>query len=137
VSFLARAQADGLACPAYGAILPPAIHDRARAWQRHIADGGFAGLHWPVEYGGRGLDRAHTAVWTEECARAQISPYLNLQGPVLAGEAMLRSGTDEQRRRYLPPTLTGELLWCQLFSEPGAGSDLTSLTTSALADGDR
>jgi hypothetical protein len=137
VSFLARAQADGLACPAYGAILPPAMHDRARAWQRHIADGGFAGLHWPVEYGGRGLDRAHTAVWTEECARAQISPYLNLQGPVLAGEAILRSGTDEQRRRYLPPTLTGELLWCQLFSEPGAGSDLTSLTTSALADGDR
>jgi alkylation response protein AidB-like acyl-CoA dehydrogenase len=90
-----------------------------------------------VECGGRGLSRAHTAVWMEECARAQVSPYLNLQGLVLAGEAILRSGTDEQRRRFLPPTLTGELLWCQLFSEPGAGSDLTSLTTSAVADGDR
>jgi alkylation response protein AidB-like acyl-CoA dehydrogenase len=101
-----------------------------------MADAGFAGLHWPVEHGGQGLGRAHTAVWLEECARAQVSPYLNLQGLVLAGEAILRSGRDEQRRRFLPPTLTGELLWCQLFSEPGAGSDLTSLTTSAVADGD-
>ncbi|MDD9368860.1 MAG: acyl-CoA dehydrogenase family protein [Acidimicrobiales bacterium] len=137
VAFLAQAQADGLACPAYGAILPPALHDRARVWQRHMADGGFAGLHWPVAYGGRGLSRAHTAVWTEECARAQVSPFLNLQGLVLAGEAILRSGTEDQRRRFLPPTLTGEVLWCQLFSEPGAGSDLTSLTTAAVRDGDR
>jgi alkylation response protein AidB-like acyl-CoA dehydrogenase len=137
VSFLGRAEADGLACPAYGAILPPGLHDRARAWQRHIAEAGFAGLHWPVSFGGRGLSRAYTAIWTEECARAQVSPYLNLQGLVLAGEAILRSGTDEQRQRYLPPTLTGELLWCQLFSEPAAGSDLTSLTTSAVPHGDR
>jgi alkylation response protein AidB-like acyl-CoA dehydrogenase len=137
VAFLADAQAAGIACPAYGAILPPALHDRARAWQRHMADAGFAGIHWPVAYGGRGLSRSHTAAWLEECARAQVSPYLNLQGLVLAGEAILRSGTDEQRGRFLPPTLTGELLWCQLFSEPGAGSDLTSLTTSAVADGDR
>jgi alkylation response protein AidB-like acyl-CoA dehydrogenase len=137
VAFLARTQAEGVACPAFGAILPPALHDRARAWQRHMAAGGFAGLHWPVEFGGRGLSRAHNAVWIEECARAHVQPYLNLQGLVLAGEAILRSGTDEQRRRFLPPTLTGEVLWCQLFSEPGAGSDLTSLTTSAVRDGDR
>jgi alkylation response protein AidB-like acyl-CoA dehydrogenase len=136
VAFLADAQAAGIACPAYGAILPPALHDRARAWQRHLAAAGFAGVHWPATYGGRGLGRAHTAVWLEECAQAQVSPYLNLQGLVLAGEAILRSGTDEQRQRFLPPTLTGELLWCQLFSEPGGGSDLTSLATSAVADGD-
>ena len=137
VAFLTGAQAAGTACPAYGAIVPPALHNQARAWQRQLAAAGFAGLHWPVDYGGRGLGRAHTAVWLEECARAQVSPYLNLQGLVLAGEAILRSGTDEQRRRFLPPTLTGELLWCQLFSEPGAGSDLTGLTTAAVADGDR
>ena len=88
-------------------------------------------------YGGRGLARGHNGVWQEECARAQVSPYLNLQGLVLAGEAILRSGTDDQRRRFLPPTLTGEVLWCQLFSEPGAGSDLAGLTTAAVADGDR
>jgi alkylation response protein AidB-like acyl-CoA dehydrogenase len=137
VAFLGRSRADGIACPAYGAILPPALHDRARAWQRHIAENGFAGIHWPVAHGGRGLSRSHAAVWTEECARAQVSPYLNLQGLVLAGEAILRSGTDEQRRRFLPPTLTGDILWCQLFSEPGAGSDLTNLTTTAVPDDDR
>jgi alkylation response protein AidB-like acyl-CoA dehydrogenase len=137
VAFLARARSDGIACPAFGAILPPALHDRARAWQRHMADAGFAGLHWPVAYGGRGLSRAHHAIWIEECARAQVQPYLNLQGLVLAGEAILRSGTEEQRGRFLAPTLSGEVLWCQLFSEPGAGSDLTSLTTSAVRDGDR
>ncbi len=136
-TFLARAKADGVACPAFGAILPPALHDRARAWQRHLHEAGYAGLQWPVEVGGRGLGTAHQAVWTEECARAQVTPYLNLQGLVLAGEAILRSGTDEQRRRFLPPTLRGDVLWCQLFSEPDAGSDLVGLTTRAARAGDR
>jgi alkylation response protein AidB-like acyl-CoA dehydrogenase len=102
-----------------------------------MADHGFAGLHWPVECGGRGLTKAHTAVWYEECARLAVTPYLNLQGLVLAGQAILRSGTDAQRRTLLPGTLTGETLWCQLFSEPGAGSDLASLQTTAAIDGDR
>jgi alkylation response protein AidB-like acyl-CoA dehydrogenase len=136
-AFLARAVADGTACPAFGAILPPALHQRARAWQGRMFEVGFAGIHWPVEHGGRGLDRAYSAVWAEECAEAQVQSYLNLQGIVLAGEAILRSGTDGQRARFLRPTLSGEILWCQLFSEPGAGSDLASLTTSATADGDR
>ena len=117
--------------------MPPALHDRARSWQRRVHEAGFAGIHWPVEYGGRGLDRSATAIWAEECARAQVQPYLNLQGLILAGEAILRSGTDEQKRRYLPPTLSGETLWCQLFSEPDAGSDLASLKTTAVRDGDR
>ena len=76
-------------------------------------------------------------MWSEECARAQVTPYLNLQGLVLAGEAILRWGTDDQSRRLLPPDPTGDVLWCQLFSEPDAGSDLASLPTRAARDGDR
>jgi len=136
VAFLAQSVEEGVACPAFGAILPPALHGQARAWQAHVYDAGFAGLHWPVAFGGRGLDREHTAIWLEECARAEVTPYLNLQGLVLAGEAILRSGTDEQRARFLLRTLTGEALWCQLFSEPDAGSDLAGLQTTAVVDGD-
>jgi len=134
-AFIASAVADGVACRAFGAIPPLDLHDQARTWQRHIAQHGFAALHWPIEAGGRGLTRAHTGVWAEECARAEVSPYLNLQGIVLAGEAILRSGTPEQQARLLPPTASGEILWCQLFSEPGAGSDLASLACAAVPDG--
>jgi len=99
-------------------------------------DAGYAGISWPAEHGGQGLDRSFAAVWAEECAHAQVQPMLNLQGIVLAGEAILRSGTDDQKRRFLRPTLSGEILWCQLFSEPDAGSDLASLQTAATRDGD-
>ena len=123
-------------CPAFGAILPPGLHARARAWQRRMHDAGYAGLHWPTAFGGRGLTREHTAVWSEECAKAQVQPFLNLQGIILAAEAIMRHGTHEQRARFLPPTVSGEILWCQLFSEPDAGSDLASLQTTAVRDGD-
>jgi alkylation response protein AidB-like acyl-CoA dehydrogenase len=135
-AFIAAAVADGTACPAFGAILPPSLHDRARGWQRTMHKGGFAGIHWPTEFGGRGLSRAHSGVWAEECARADVSQYLNLQSIVLAGEAIARSGTDEQRKRFLPGTASGELLWCQMFSEPDAGSDLAGLKATAVAAGD-
>ncbi len=133
--FLSDAVHDGTACPAYGAILVPALHDQARVWQRCCYDHGWAGLHWPTEHGGRGLTRAHTGVWMEECERAGVAPYLNLQGIVLAGEAIMRSGTQRQREQFLRPILTGEVLWCQLFSEPGNGSDLGGLTSAAVPDG--
>lgn len=129
--FLETSKTSGVACPAYGPILPPALHERALAWQRHIFKSGWAGLHWPAEHGGGGLSRTHTDVWLEECERADVAPYYNLQGPLLAGEAIMRSGTDDQQQRFLRPTLTGDTLWCQLFSEPGAGSDLAGLTSEA------
>ena len=123
-------------CPAFGAIMPPALHDRARAWQRRMFDAGFAGIHWPTEFAGQGLDRSYTAIWAEECAHARAQNMLNLQGIVLAGEAILRSGTEEQKSRFLRSTLSGEILWCQLFSEPEAGSDLASLRATATRQGD-
>ena len=134
--FIATAVLSGGACPAYGAILPPNLHQHAMIWQRHCFDAGWAGVHWPTEYGGMGLTVDHNVVWHEECAKAEVAPYLNLQGLVLAGEAILRSGTDEQREYFLRATLSNEILWCQLFSEPGAGSDLAGLQTSAIRDGD-
>ena len=135
-AFIARAVDSGDACPAYGAILPPHLHQQAMHWQRFCFNEGWAGVHWPVEYGGMGLSPQHNIVWHEECAISEVAPYLNLQGIILAGEAILRSGTDQQRERFLRPTLSNEILWCQLFSEPGAGSDLAGLQTSAVRDGD-
>jgi alkylation response protein AidB-like acyl-CoA dehydrogenase len=135
-AFIAAAVASDDACPAYGAILPPGFHHQAMHWQRFCFNEGWAGVHWPVEHGGMGLSSEHNVAWHEECAIAEVAPYLNLQGIVLAGEAILRSGTEQQRERFLRPTLSNKILWCQLFSEPGAGSDLAALTTSAVRDGD-
>ncbi len=121
----------------YGAILPPELAAEGRAWQRQLFDAGFAGLHWPVEFGGRGLTPAHTAAWVTAAARAQVPPFLNMVGCVLTGGALLAFGTDEQKAEHLRPILTGAHVWCQLFSEPDAGSDLASLTTTAVRRGDR
>lgn len=122
--------------PDYGAILPPERADEGRRWQRLLFDSGWAGIHWPVEFGGRGLTPDHTAAWITECALAGVPPFLNMVGHVLAGGAILAFGTYEQKAAHLRPTLTGERIWCQLFSEPDAGSDLASLRTRAERDGD-
>lgn len=120
----------------YGAICPPDLIDSAVNWQRRIFDAGFAGLHWPVEHGGQGLTPAHHGVWVEECAKVGVPPLLNMVGLVLAGGAVMAFGSDEQKQQHLRATLTADNVWCQLFSEPGAGSDLASLTTRADRDGD-
>ena len=121
----------------YGAICPPDLVDEGIAWQRRIFDAGYAGLHWPRGHGGQGLTPEHHGVWVEECARAGVPPVLNMVGLVLAGGAVLAFGSDEQKARHLSRTLRAEHVWCQLFSEPGAGSDLASLATRADRDGDR
>ena len=116
----------------------PAEHDAAgRAWQRLLYDNGFAGIHWPVEYGGRGLTTAHSGAWMVECALAGVPPMLNMVGLVLAGQGILAFGTDEQKTSLLDATLRGDIVWCQLFSEPGAGSDLGSLNPRAEAVDDQ
>jgi hypothetical protein len=121
----------------YGAICPPDLVERGVAWQQHLFAEGFAGIHWPVEFGGRGLTAEHNSVWMLEAAIAGVPPVLNMVGLVLAGGAILRYGAPEQQTAHLRATLAAEQVWCQLFSEPGAGSDLGGLSTKAERDGDR
>ena len=120
----------------YGAICPPDLIEEGLAWHRTVREAGYAGIHWPSEFGGRGLTPEHQGVWLLECARAGVPPFLNMVGLVLTGGAVLAFGTDEQRSRHLRATLDAEHVWCQLFSEPGSGSDLGSLSTRADLDGD-
>ncbi len=121
----------------YGAILPHDLVDQGIAWQRLLFAEGWAGIHWPVEHGGRGLTPDHNATWIEECARAGVPAFINMVGIVLAGTVIQKFGTDEQKAAHLRATLAADQLWCQLFSEPGAGSDLGSLSTRAERDGER
>jgi alkylation response protein AidB-like acyl-CoA dehydrogenase len=100
-----------------------------RQWQAKLAAGRWVGIHWPAEYGGRGASPVQVAIFNMEYARARASQPVNRVGINLAGPTLLAHGTDEQRQRWLPRILTAEEIWCQLFSEPGAGSDLASLTT--------
>jgi alkylation response protein AidB-like acyl-CoA dehydrogenase len=128
---------EAQAPPDYGAICPPEHAAAGRAWQRLLDESGYAGIHWPTEHGGRGLTPEHQAAWLIECAKVSVPPVLNMVGLVLAGGAILRYGTPEQQAQHLRPTLHGGQVWCQLFSEPGAGSDLGGLSTKAERDGDR
>ena len=120
----------------YGAICPPDLVQEGLAWQRMVHAAGYAGIHWPAAMGGRGLTPAHNAAWLLECALAGVPPVFNMVGLVLTGGALLRYGSDAQQAQHLAATLAGEHVWCQLFSEPGAGSDLGGLTTRAERDGD-
>ena len=122
--------------PDYGAILPARLRDEGVAWQKRLLAEGWAGIHWPVEHAGRGLSPDHQEAWIEECARAQVPPFVNMVGFVLAGQALLRFGTSEQQAEHLLPILSADRIWCQLFSEPGAGSDLAGLSTTAVVDGE-
>ncbi len=123
--------------PDYGAILPARLRDEGVAWQKRLLADGWAGIHWPVEHGGRGLSAEHQSIWVEECARAEVPPFVNMVGYVLAGQALLRFGTAAQQAEHLRPIIAADRIWCQLFSEPGAGSDLAALSTRAEADGDQ
>ncbi|MBX3276968.1 MAG: acyl-CoA dehydrogenase [Acidobacteria bacterium] len=109
-----------------------------RNWQRKLSDAGWAGIAWPKEYGGRGAGVNEQLIFTEEMARAKAPNLMNVSiGIELVGPALMHHGAEAQRRRYLPKILSAEEVWCQGFSEPGAGSDLASLQTRAVIDGDR
>ncbi|MER7733425.1 acyl-CoA dehydrogenase [Streptomyces erythrochromogenes] len=106
-------------------------------WQRRLYEAGYAGLHWPVDAGGRGATPTQHLIFLEETERAG-APYVgaNFVGLLHAGPTIAAEGTAAQRARWLPPVLRGDEVWCQGFSEPGAGSDLASLRTRAVRDGD-
>jgi alkylation response protein AidB-like acyl-CoA dehydrogenase len=108
-----------------------------RAWSRALHAGGWAGIAWPEEYGGRGLSPRFQAIYLEEEARAEAPPHIGVIGLGMAGPTIISRGTEGQKARYLKPLLAAEEIWCQGFSEPGAGSDLAGVRTSARLDGDR
>jgi len=103
-------------------------------FQRQLHDGGWAGVDWPVEFGGRGGTVTESAILFEELALASAPLPANVLGLLLAGPTLMVWGTEEQRERYLPPILSGDEVWCQGFSEPDAGSDLAGLKTRAVRD---
>ena len=107
-----------------------------RAWQRRLHDDDWAGISWPKEYGGRGATLVEQAIYNEELARAQAPSTANVLGLAMGGPTVIAHGTEEQKRRYLEPILSADEIWCQGFSEPEAGSDLASLKTRAVRDGD-
>lgn len=109
---------------------------RGRAWQRAIYDGGYAGITLPEHLGGRGGSVIEAVVWAEEEARYHLpkGPYINI-GLGMAIGVIAKHGSEEQKARFIEPTLKGELTWCQLFSEPSAGSDLANLRTKGVQNG--
>ncbi len=107
-----------------------------RDFQRELARDGWAAVHWPQEYGGRGATLTQSAIFFEELGRSGGPLPANVLGLLLAGPTIMTWGTPEQKDRYLTPILTAEEIWCQGFSEPDAGSDLASLKTRAVADGE-
>ena len=110
--------------------------EEGKAWQRLKAEAGWAAPHWPVEHGGRGLSPLLAGVFAAEEHTYDVPANMFSVGVGMAGPTVIEWGTEEQRAHYLPRILTAEDVWCQLFSEPGAGSDLAALSTRAIRDGD-
>ena len=111
-------------------------HDERLAWNRHLAAAGWTCLGWPAEHGGRGATLAQQVIYYEEYARSGAPARISIVGEELLGPTLIAFGTPEQRRRFLPPIRAVRELWCQGYSEPGAGSDLASVATRAALDGD-
>src|SRR6478672_148034 len=107
-----------------------------RDWQRALNSAGWAGISWPEEYGGRGATLVEQAIFNEEIVRARAPQLANVLGLAMGGPTVIAHGTEEQKERYLEPILSAEEIWCQGFSEPESGSDLASVKTHAVRDGD-
>jgi alkylation response protein AidB-like acyl-CoA dehydrogenase len=105
-------------------------------WHRKMNAGGWVGVNWPKEYGGRGATLEQMVVYNEEMVRARAPGIVNGLGIMLVGPTLIHWGTEEQKQRYVPKILSAEEIWCQGYSEPGSGSDVASLNTRAVEEGD-
>ena len=114
----------------------PEAFEFLRRWQRKLFDGGFIGITWPKAYGGQGLTFVEEMILHEEMALQKAPPMLNVLGVGMAGPTIIAYGTEEQKKRYPAKILSCEEIWCQGYSEPNSGSDLASLQTRAVKDGD-
>jgi alkylation response protein AidB-like acyl-CoA dehydrogenase len=117
--------------PRQGASDDTAYIDSRRAWQRKLAEGGLAGLTWPKEFGGQGKGPIEQVITNQEIGAAEVPGILDVIGIGMLGPCLIAHGTDEQKTRYLGPMLHGDEVWCQLFSEPAAGSDLAAVQSRA------
>ena len=110
--------------------------DNRRAWQKKLHEAGYVGITWPKEYGGRGGNFMEQLIFNDEMIQAHAPEPINVIGLGMGGPVVMAHGSDEQKKRYLPPLLSGDEIWCQGFSEPNAGSDLSGLQTRAEDRGD-
>ena len=107
-----------------------------RQWEQTLASGNWGNVNWPVEYGGRGLDLISWLIFEEEYYRADAPLRVSQNGIFLLAPTIMEYGSDEQKARFLPPMASGEQIWAQAWSEPGAGSDMAAITSKAVRDGD-
>ena len=131
-----RSEADAPANILGGEVLDDETLVRAKDWQAKKATDGWACLTWPKELGGRGATAIQSVIYGQEESKFQTPPNIFGIGIGMAGPTVLAHGTPEQKERWIPKLVSGEEVWCQLFSEPSAGSDLAGLRSTAVRDGD-
>lgn len=131
-----KAELGGLFADVRGLTSLTEMPERRRDWEMRLGEAGWSCVGWPKAYGGRDATLAQQVIFAEEYARAGAPPRLNHIGIELAGPTILAFGTDEQKARFLPKIAKGEEIWCQGYSEPGAGSDLANVRTRAWREGD-
>jgi len=119
-----------------GEKLNPEIVTQCKEWQKKKADAGWACLTWPKDFGGRGATAIENVIWKQEESKVKTPPEIYGIGLGMCGPTIMTHGTEEQKKRWIPDMMVGQKIWCQLFSEPGAGSDLAGLRSSAVRDGD-
>jgi len=107
-----------------------------RHWQRQLHTGGWVGIHWPREYGGRGATVVEQALYHQELSRVDVPGIAHEVAVVVVGPALIHWGSEEQKQRYIPRILSADEIWCQGFSERNAGSDFAAVQTQAVEDGD-